>query len=110
MKHVLTLSESAELELLKNILEEGGIHCVLKNEPLAQAMPISPFTAELWVVNDDDLPRARELCQDWFAPAPDAVEYWVCPACGQRLGSRFDTCWKCGARREMTEKAASKEQ
>lgn len=56
MKQVLALSESAELELLKNVLEEGGIHCVLKNEELAQALPITPFNIELWVLNDDDLP------------------------------------------------------
>ena len=99
MKLLLTLSESAELELLKNILEEGGIHCVLRNEQLAQALPLSPFHAELWVVNDHDFPPAQELCHDWFAPAPDALDFWVCPACGQRLGSRFDACWKCGGKR-----------
>lgn len=110
MKHLLTLSESAEVELLKNILEEGGIHCVLKNAQLAQALPLSPFTTELWVVNDDDFLPAQALCQDWFAPAPDALDLWVCPACGQRLGRRFDACWKCGTKRELTDQATRKEQ
>jgi hypothetical protein len=106
MKQVLTLSESAELELLKNVLEEGGIHCVLKNEQLAQAIPITPFNLELWVLNDKDLLRAQELCHDWFAPAPDDLGTWDCSQCGQRLGSRFDSCWKCGTTREMADKLA----
>ena len=99
MKQVLTLSESTELELLKNVLEEGGIPCVLKNEELAQVLPITPFNPELWVVNDDDLPRAQALCQDWFGPEPDASDAWDCSKCGQRHGSRFDCCWKCGTHR-----------
>jgi len=110
MRLLLTLSESAELELLKNILEEGNIPCVLKNAQIAQALPLSPFTTELWVVNDHDFQPAQELCQDWFTPDPDASEHWVCSACGQRLGTRFDTCWKCGAKREMTEETTRKEQ
>jgi|SRR5665647_903747 len=102
MKQVLTLSESAELELLKNVLEEGGIHCVLKNVQLAQAMPITPFNPELWVLDDDDLPPAQALCRDWFNPESDDLDVWNCQQCGQRLGSRFDTCWKCGTKRETT--------
>jgi ribosomal protein L40E len=104
MKHLLTLSESAELELLKHILEKGGIQCVLKNAEIAQALPTMPFAAELWVVNDKDLLPAQALCDDWFAPAHDASNHWVCSACGQRLGSRFDACWKCGTKREITNK------
>jgi len=100
MKRVLSLSQSAELELLRNVLEEGGIHCVLKNARVVPAMPAAPFKAEeLWVLNDGDLPPAQALCHDWFNPDSDDWEAWDCPLCGQRLGSRFETCWKCGAKR-----------
>ena len=98
------MSESAELELLKHILEEGGIPCVLKNGAVAQALPITPFATELWVVNPKDFLPARALCDDWFAPAHDASNHWVCATCEQRLGSRFDACWKCGTKREITNK------
>ena len=108
MKQVLTLSESAELELLKNVLENDGIHCVLKNQELAQAMPISPFNPELWVLNDDDLPQAQKLCHDWFHPEPDDLDVWDCQKCGQRLGSRFDTCWECGTKRGTATKFTQK--
>jgi len=99
MKRVLTLSESAELELLKNVLEEGGIRCVFRNEQLAQTMPLTPFNTELWVLNDDDFPPAQALCHDWCNPKPEAGGIWDCPQCGQPLGRRFDNCWKCGAER-----------
>jgi hypothetical protein len=108
MKQVLSLAESAELELLKNVLEEGGIHCVLKNAQIAQALPIMPFNTELWVLNDNDLPQAQQLCHDWFQPEPDALDVWDCPQCGQSLGSRFDACWKCGAKRHTADKLTQK--
>jgi predicted RNA-binding Zn-ribbon protein involved in translation (DUF1610 family) len=104
MKKVLTLSESAELELLKNVLESGGIRCVLKNVQLAQAMPLTPFNTELWVLNDDDLPQAQSLCHDWFNPKPEARGIWDCPQCGQQLGGRFDACWQCGTQRDIANK------
>ncbi len=101
MKMVLSLSESAELELLKDILEQGGIHCVLKHVELGQALPILPFNSELWVLNDADWPAAQALCQDWFKPEFATTDFWDCPHCGQRLGNRFDSCWKCGTRRSL---------
>jgi hypothetical protein len=108
MKQVISLSESAELELLKNVLEEGGIRCVLKNAQPVQALPITPFNTELWVLNDDDLPHAQKLCHEWFNPGPDDLDAWVCPWCGQRLGSRFDSCWECGTKRKTASKSAEK--
>lgn len=104
MKKVLTLSESAELELLRNVLEAGGIRCVLKNVQLAQAMPLTPFNTELWVLNDDDFPKAQALCHDWFNPKPETRGIWDRPQCGQQLGGRFDTCWKCGTKRDIANK------
>jgi hypothetical protein len=102
MKQVCALREGAELELLKNMLQEAGIPCALRNEQLAQAFPAAPFNVELWVANDDDFPRALELCQAWLHPPPDATGSWACAQCGQRLRGQFDSCWKCGAKRETT--------
>ena len=102
MKQVSTLPESAELPLLKNMLEEAGIRCDLRNEQLCQALPATPFNVELWVANDDDFPRAQEFCQAWLHPPPEASGTWACANCGQRLRSQFDSCWKCGTKRETT--------
>jgi hypothetical protein len=104
MKQVFPLPESAELELLRHQLEEAGIRCVLRNEQLSQALPATPFSVELWVVDDDDFPSAQELCQAWLHPPSGTARTWVCAQCGQRLRSQFDSCWKCGAKRETKTK------
>jgi hypothetical protein len=100
MKQLFPLPESTELELLKNMLEQAGVRCELRNEQLSQALPATPFNLELWVADDEDFPRAQALCQVWLHPPPDATGTWACPQCGQRLRGQFDSCWKCGAKRE----------
>ncbi len=107
MKQLFKLPESAELELLKSMLEEAGIRCALRNEQLSQTLPVTPFNVELWVANDDDFLRAQELCQAWLHPPPGATGTWACAQCGQRLRDPFDSCWKCGAKRETTVKLNS---
>jgi hypothetical protein len=92
MKQILNLPESAELDLLENMLEEAGIPCELRNERLSQALPAMPFNVELWIANDDDFPRAQELCQAWLNPPPGVSGIWACAQCGQRLRGQFDSC------------------
>lgn len=104
MKQVFTLTETEELELLKNMLEESGIPCALRNEQLSRAFPVMPFNTELWVTNDDDYPRAQALCQAWLQTPAGATGSWVCTQCAQQLRGQFDSCWKCGAQRETTAK------
>ncbi len=100
MKQVFALPETAELEMLKNMLKEAGIACEFRNEQLSQALPATPFNVELWVSNDDDAARAEEFCRDWIHPPANVAGTWVCAQCGQRLRSQFDSCWKCGAERQ----------
>ncbi len=108
MKQVLALPETAELELLKNMLKEAGIPCEFRNEQLSQALPATPFNIELWVSNDIDFPRAEALCQGWLHPPGGEKGSWECAQCGQRLRSQFDSCWKCGAARQTGRTIKSK--
>lgn len=98
MKRVFSLpvEESAELTLLQDMLEAAGIRCVVRNEQLAFVISALPFTAELWVENDQDFARARELYEVWRDPPPAAPGSWNCRHCGERLRLQFDSCWKCG--------------
>ena len=96
--------ENTELALLKNMLEEAGIPCVLRNEQISQAFPAAPFNVELWVENDEDFQRAHDLCETWFNPQPGATSTWTCVQCGQILGEQFDSCWKCGTKRDAPAK------
>lgn len=94
--------DRAELGLLKNMLEEAGIRCGLRNEQLFQALPTALFNVELWVESDNDFQRAQDLCEFWFRPALDARGSWTCAKCGHRHGGQFDSCWRCGAKRKTT--------
>ena len=90
------------------MLEETGIRCALRNEQLAQALPEAPFNVELWVENDADFEKAQELCRAWVHPPAGATGIWTCAKCGQRLRGQFDSCWKCGTKREATAKPNNK--
>ena len=93
------MPDSAELGLLKHMLEEAGIRCVVRNEQISQTIPSAPFNVELWVENDEDFQKAHDLYKSWCQPPPDATGSWICAKCGERLKSQFDSCWKCGTKR-----------
>lgn len=54
----------------------------------------------VWVLEDRDLGRARELLQEFQARrgTASAAEPWQC-ACGTRVEAEFDLCWHCGRER-----------
>jgi rubrerythrin len=89
-----------EINHLKNLLEAGGVRCVLRNQLLtgiAGEVPFDQAAAQLWVLDDAELWQAEEILRDWrrarFARGPA----WVCSECGERHEGQFSQCWKCGA-------------
>lgn len=87
--------------LLKERLEQEGIPCLLRNEELFAAMGELPFLElrpELWVIDDEVLPRARVLLEGWLQ-GDDREGPWTCPGCGEWLEGQFGACWKCGRER-----------
>lgn len=88
--------------LLKNRLEQEGIACLVRNEELFAALGEIPFLElcpELWVIDDEVLPRARLLLEGWLHSEENRPP-WTCPGCGEVLEGQFDACWKCGRERE----------
>lgn len=103
MKKLCTFSpwQRSEAWLLRDRLQHEGIAVLLRNEELFAAMGEIPFIElrpELWVVDDEVLPRAQCLVEAWQRETPGAA--WSCPACGERLEAQFDACWKCGRLRD----------
>jgi hypothetical protein len=96
MKRVLATPAGAELEMLRNMLQQAGIPCVIRNEELAGLLGTTPFNAELWVERDEDLEKAHELYTAWCEPVIEPGQIWACLACGQELAAQFDSCWQCG--------------
>ncbi len=100
MKHLFSSPYSAELGLLKNVLEKAGIRCVEINQQTAQTIPAPPFQAELWVENEADYAEAMALMEAWQKPTLPTGPEWTCSRCGEKLGSQFSKCWKCGTHRD----------
>jgi len=86
---------------LKDVLEQHGIPCVLKNPFLqggAGELPPIECWPEIWVTEDRDYERAREVLDAVLAEQETAAP-WTCPQCGERLEGQFTECWQCGASR-----------
>jgi hypothetical protein len=93
-----------EAQFLRDFLERQRVPTALLGDYLAGAageLPLDIFPS-VWVVDDDDLPRARELLARFLQLTADAVAGppWVCPACGEQVEGGFDLCWHCGHERD----------
>ena len=57
---------SADQEMVKGLLDEARIPCMIRNEQLAMALgelAPSDCSPEVWILNDEDYPRAREIVE-----------------------------------------------
>lgn len=93
-----------EIHHLKNLLEAEGIRCQIRNELLSRLAGEIPFTEcapQLWLLDDRDLQRARQVMTD-FGRGAIAGPPWLCPDCGEALEGQFGACWKCGAPRPQS--------
>jgi hypothetical protein len=85
-----------EMGLLKGMLAGAGIPSAVGNEQMSQLIPAVPFSAELWVVNDEDYENALALCEAWRHPSPGVKAAWTCLGCGEEIEGQFGACWNCG--------------
>jgi hypothetical protein len=88
--------------MLKDILVQEGIECILRNDQLASAIGEIPFIEclpELWVIDDEVYPRARTLLNAWLKAPPEGP-VWLCPQCHERCDAHFGACWSCGTLRD----------
>ena len=98
MKRVAVAETLAELGHYRDVLEQNGIACILRNHHLSGALGelAIPFTRpELSVLRDEDAPRAQELIAELRAPA-DAAAPWRCRHCNTDNDGEFAACWRCG--------------
>ena len=100
----LFVSQSlVEVETRKEVLDQAGILCTIKNQQgssLAGEVPFAEVFPELWVLHDLDYPKAKELLETWAKEAPMGGSEWQCAKCGEHHTREFTTCWKCGSERK----------
>jgi len=95
----LTSSESlVTINHFKNVLESEGIACRIRNEHLSSIvgeMPTVEVWPELWVINNLDYDRAKQLI-DVTITDESPQETWTCRSCGEQNEGQFAACWNCG--------------
>ena len=100
MKKLTSADTVVMINHYKNILEAEGIPCQIRNEHLNQIYGEMPFTEvwpELWIVNDLDYDRAKQLIDTTISDeSPQAP--WRFRQCGEENEGQFAACWKCGER------------
>ncbi|MBS0180783.1 MAG: DUF2007 domain-containing protein [Nitrospira sp.] len=104
MKKLFVSQNLVEVESLKELLENNGIVCMIKNQrasSLAGEVPFAEVFPELWVINDEDIDRARDLMEEQVTVKDANGAVWRCLGCGERHIGTFSACWKCGREREV---------
>ncbi len=98
MKKLTSAPSVITIHHYKNILESEGIASKIRNEHLGSILGEMPFTdtwPQLWVVNDLDLDRAKQLIDGSALDESDAPD-WRCANCGEHNEGQFAACWNCG--------------
>ena len=92
-----------EAQFLRDFLERHLISATILGDYLAGAageLPLNIYPT-VWVMEDEDLPRAQELLARFLDQgSADAGPAWVCPGCGEPVDAGFDLCWNCGRHRD----------
>lgn len=98
MIEIFVHPDPTQLAHCRSILEEAGIASFIRNEEthdLIVGLPDPMRQPSLWVANDADAERARELLRDATAAAKRGGPDWKCPRCGETVPGNFSSCWKC---------------
>jgi len=99
MKRLYQARDTMEANLVMDYLGERFIRATIFGEFLiggAGELSALQFP-EVWV-EDDDIPRARVLLNE-FLEQPTDKGVWRCPQCDELIEGQFDLCWKCGTHR-----------
>lgn len=96
MQKVFTHENRLIVFHMKNILQDEGIECLIKNEFASGGVgDLAPFETwpELWV-NESENKRALDIIQENLSRAPSGKE-WICDQCGETNDFNFQVCWQC---------------
>ena len=87
----------------QSILESNGIDTFMKNQfgtSGAGELPFVEVIPQLWVLNENDAGRARELIRELHVDeSSEPIPAWDCPECGTPQEPAFTHCWKCSSPR-----------
>lgn len=99
MQKLYSAANLPDAYLLLHRLEQAGIEARVLNEHAQGGLGEIPFThayPEVWLVDPDDLGRARDIVSD-YERREVATNPWTCRACNEENPGGFEVCWRCGA-------------
>jgi hypothetical protein len=99
MKKVTSSQSLVTISHYRNLLGSEGIPSFIRNEYLGSIvgeMPFEEVWPELWVRNDLDYDRARQLIDSATLGAESPGPPWRCRTCGTENEGQFGACWNCG--------------
>ena len=97
---IYTCENNLSMNHLKNILENNGIACLIRNESLGStAGELPPIVAwpELWINNASQEDEAKRLISDHTSEPDESLEDWLCEQCGETNEAQFGMCWNCSS-------------
>lgn len=101
MHRLYQARDRIEAQFLRDYLDRHLVECTVLGDYLSGAageLPLDIYPA-VWVLHDEDMPRARDLLRGFLAQAAQPGPPWICPGCGERVEAGFDLCWNCGRAR-----------
>ena len=101
MKPLYEAKDRIEAQLVKDFLGARHIATVVQGDYLSGAageLPALQFPV-IWVMDDRDYARGRELIDEFFASVEGDCT-WRCPQCGEWVERQFQLCWNCGFERD----------
>jgi hypothetical protein len=99
MKKVTSTDSLVTINHYKNLLISEGIPAFIRNEHLAGILGEMPFQEvwpEVWVENDLDFDRARQLIDSTNLVQESPESAWRCRTCEADNEGQFAACWQCG--------------
>ena len=87
----------------QSVLQSNGIDTFMKNQfgtSGAGELPFVEVVPQLWVLNENDAGRAKELIEELHDDeSGESMQAWDCPECGTPQEPAFTHCWKCSSPR-----------
>jgi hypothetical protein len=99
MRKIYLAATLPDAHLLRGLLGQAGIDAKVFNENAQGGMGEIPFThayPEVWIVDEGDTARAREVIRQFERPGPPGATL-RCPVCAEDNPGNFQLCWSCGA-------------
>jgi len=97
MKRLTSAPNLALATLWADLLSHAGVPTTVQRQyasSIAGEVPPDQTLPEIWVQDETQLERARQLLHELRHPRP---RRWTCPACNELVEGPFEQCWNCGA-------------